>query len=82
MKGMVALVREQGRNFAVMVVQDQVIDDPSLREEMMAFGETQWGVRTALVGETEHQTWGPSDIVGWLEGIYLEWLPWREYWAT
>jgi hypothetical protein len=79
-QGMVALVHEQGQNFAVMAVKDRVIDDPSLREEMMAFSETEWGVRTALVGENNHRTWGPDDIVRWLEDVFLEELLWRGFW--
>ena len=78
-KGMVALVHEQGQNFAVMAVKDRVIQDPALRERMMAFGQTEWGARTALVGERNHRTYGPRDIVRWLETVALEQLPWREF---
>ena len=80
MKGMVALINEQGQDFAVLAVQDRVIQDPTLREEMMEFGWQEWGVRTALVGERNYRTWGPDDIVRWLEGVTLDQLPWREFW--
>jgi hypothetical protein len=78
MKGKVALVHEQGQDFAVLIVKNSVISSPQRREEMMAFGESEFGVRTALMGE-DGRTWGPNDIVNWLETIFVEQLPWREF---
>ena len=80
MRGQVALVREQGQNFAVLVVKDRVISNPSEREDAIAWGEPEFGVRTALMGESG-STWGPRDIIRWLEGTPMEALPWREYTA-
>lgn len=79
LKGSVALVREQGQNFAILMVKDSVITDPSMREDMLAFGEQEFGVRTALMGERQHRTYGPDDIVRWLSSVYVEQLPWRDY---
>lgn len=79
MKGSVALIREQGQDFAILMVKDSVIADSSAREDMLAFGEQEFGVRTALMGERQHRTYGPEDIVRWLSGIYVEELPWRDY---
>jgi hypothetical protein len=78
MKGEVALVHEQGQDFAILAVKSNVISSPQLREEMVAFGRKEFGVRTALLAENG-QTWGDQDIVKWLEGVLVEQLPWREF---
>jgi len=80
-KGEVALVREQGQDFAVLAVKPTVISSSQLREEMVAFGEAEFGVRTALMAENG-RTWGPRDIVDWLDGVLAEQLPWREFWTN
>lgn len=82
MKGQVALVREQGQTFAVVVVQDRVIRDPQLRDDVLAFAAQQFGARAALIGERSRETYGPNDIVRWLSSVYLEQLPWREFWMN
>ena len=78
MRGQVALVKEQGQDFAVLVVKDRVIRNPKEREDAIAWGQREFGVRTALMGETG-STWGPPDIVRWLESVPVEALPWRDY---
>ena len=78
MRGEVALVREQGQEFAVLAVRNHVLASPTDREEMMNFGEAQFGVPTALVGENG-RLWGPPDIVRWLESVFIEQLPWRDF---
>jgi hypothetical protein len=81
MQGEVALVKEQGQDFAILAVKNNVISDPGLRQEMLAFGERQFGVRTALLAENG-QSWGPRDIVNWLQGVFVEQLPWRKFSAS
>lgn len=78
MTGKVALIREQGQDFAVVLVKDHVINSPQEREDVMAFGYREFAVRTALIGE-RGQTWGPRDIVNWLGGVAPEQLPWRDF---
>lgn len=78
MTGQVALVREQGQNFAVLLVRAPVLRNFTERQELMRFGEQEFGVRTALLGE-DGRTWGPDDVVRWLGGIHPEQLPWREF---
>jgi hypothetical protein len=77
-KGQVALVHEQGQDFAILLVKTSALRNPTQREELMAFGMREFGVRTALLGE-DGQTWGPADIVRWLEGVVVEQLPWRDF---
>lgn len=44
----------------------------------MSFGRREFGVRTALMGQSGG-TWGDRDIVRWLETVYVDQLPWREF---
>ena len=78
MNGEVALVHEQGQDFAILVVKDSVINSPQRRQEMSDFGFQEFGVRTALLAENG-RTWGDRDIVNWLEGVFIEELPWRKF---
>lgn len=80
MKGQVALIREQGQEFSILLVKDQVVAHPRQREEVLAFAVREFGVRSALLGERTLSTYGPEDIVDWLSGIYVEQLPWRDFW--
>jgi hypothetical protein len=74
-----APTHEQGQDFVIVLVKDQVIHDPSERESLLRFSRQQFGQRAALMGERERQTYGPHDIVKWLEGVAFEQLPWREF---
>jgi hypothetical protein len=78
MRGKVALVREQGQSFAVLLVKSSVLSSKNRCEEIVAFGEQEFGVRTALIGE-DGRTWGSPDIVRWLKGVLIEQLPWRDF---
>lgn len=78
MRGQVALVREQGQDFAVVVVKDHVVRSPNERQQTIAWAEQEFGVRAVLMGE-HGSTWGDRDIVRWLENVPVEALPWREY---
>jgi hypothetical protein len=74
-----APTREQGQDFVVVLVKDRVIQDPTERDSLIRASEQQFGVRAALMGEQQKKTYGPQDIVKWLEGIAFEQLPWREF---
>lgn len=82
MKLTAALTREQGQEFVIVSVKGYVIGDPQAREEIIEFAEREWGVRAALIGASSHSTYGPSDIVRWLEGVLVEQLPWRDWTFT
>jgi hypothetical protein len=74
-----APTHEQGQDFVIVLVKDQVIHNPSERENLLRFSRQQFGQRAALMGEGERKTYGPRDIVSWLEGVAFEQLPWREF---
>jgi hypothetical protein len=79
MKLIAAPTREQGQEFVVVLVKDPVINNPAQANEVLLAAQSQFGVRAALVGETQHKTYGPDDLVRWMEGISIEQLPWQEF---
>lgn len=74
----VALVREQGINFGVIVVQDRVIETPIQRDNLCRWWTIHLGCPVALMGAHRHRTYGRSDIVNWLASIDPSRLPWRQ----
>jgi hypothetical protein len=78
MQGEVAVIREQGQTFAVLAVKPHVVQDPAEREAMVTSARRWFGVRTALLAE-DGRTWGPNDIVRWLQNIHVSQLPWRKF---
>lgn len=73
----IALIREQGVNFAVVCVADHVINSPSQREDAVEAWTYELGVPVALMGAQKHETYGRHDIVDWLSGVHPGRLPWR-----
>ncbi len=74
----VALIREQGINFGVVIVQDHVIDNSNERDDLCRWWTNQLGYPIALMGAHRHRTYGRSDIVRWLSSIDPSRLPWRQ----
>jgi hypothetical protein len=74
-----APTREQGQDFVVVLVKDRVIHDSNEREILIQASQREFGVRAALMGERLRETYGPRDIVNWLERIAFEQLPWRAF---
>ena len=82
MKGQVALVREQGVEFAVVVVKRHVLNSPSQRDEAVQAFSIEFGRPAVLMAQdsrgvpTYH---GRRDIVRFLQNVLPEQLPWREF---
>jgi len=74
----VALVREQGVEFGVVVVQDHIIDNPSERERLLSAWAAELGRPVALMGGQRSRTFGRTDIVNWLSNVHPSRLPWRQ----
>lgn len=74
----VALVREQGVEFGVVVVQDHVIDNPTERENLLQAWTTELRRPVALLGGHRHRSYGRRDLVHWLESVHPSQLPWRQ----
>ncbi len=73
----IAKIREQGQVFAIVAVKDHVINSPSERNGVIALWTRQLGCRVALLGAQQHRTYGPNDIVRWMQGVHPGQLPWQ-----
>lgn len=78
-----ALIREQGVNFAVVVVRRSVLDSSNQREDTIAqFSRVFDGVPIVLMAQDGRGTpryFGRTDLVDWLSNVPFEALPWAEY---
>lgn len=74
----VALVREQGVEFAVVCVRDSVVDSPGERDELIRWWSLQLMRPVALIGAERHRTYGRRDIVDFLGSVHPSQLPWRQ----
>lgn len=78
-----ALVREQGVNFAVVIVKHHVMgSDSSRRDATAAFNRHFPGVPVILMAQDGRGTptyWGRPDIVRFLTNVPVEALPWKRY---
>jgi len=78
----VALVREQGVTFAVVVVKRYVLDSPQDQDAMRATlaPHLGWGVPIVFMAQDSSGTptyVGRRDIVNFLANVFVEQLPWR-----
>lgn len=78
-----AVVREQGVEFAVVIVKKSVIDSSSRRAEtQLGFGPVFGGLPVVLMAQDSSGTptyWGRPDLARFLANAPLEAIPWREY---
>jgi hypothetical protein len=83
MKGQVALGREQGVEFAVVVVKPQVVrGSESQKDEAVRAWTIEFGVPTVLMAQDSRgvpEYYGRPDLVGFLANLFPEQLPWREF---
>jgi hypothetical protein len=82
-KGQVALVHEQGVDFAVVVVKSSVLSGPrSTQDEFVATFSIEFGCPAVLMAQDSRgvpKYYGRRDIVNFLANIFPEQLPWREF---
>ena len=74
----VALVKEQDVEFAVICVQDNVIDSPHERDPLIAWWCDQLERPVVLLGARRHRLFGRHDIVNFLSHVEPSRLPWRQ----
>lgn len=84
MKGNVALIKEQGVNFAVVVVKRSVMHGPTSEKDELrtTFSYEFGGVPVVLMSQDGRGIptyYGRPDLVRWLKNQYVELLPWREF---
>jgi hypothetical protein len=78
-----ALIREQGVNFAVVVVKRHVLTATNQRETLRGqISQVFGGAPTVVMAQDAKGVPmynGRRDLVGWLSNVYVESLPWKEY---
>jgi hypothetical protein len=74
--GNIALVREQGVEFAVVCVEDHVIES-SERERAYRAWTMRLRLPVALIGANKHEVYGHENIVSFVASIDPSRLPWR-----
>jgi dihydropteroate synthase len=82
-KGNVALIREQGVDFAVVAVKAHVMNNvQSERDDLVAAYTLEFGVPAVLMAQDSRGTptyYGRRDLVNFLANVFVEQLPWREF---
>lgn len=74
----VALVREHGAEFGVVLVRDSVVDSLSEREDVYRYWTLFLSRPVALLGERHFRSYGRRDIVAWLKNVHPSRLPWQQ----
>ena len=86
MKFQGALIKEQGVEFAIVVVKGSVIQTPSHRSAAQrGFGSVFPGVPVVLMAQDSRGTptyWGRPDLVRFLAKVPMQAIPWKEYRAA
>jgi hypothetical protein len=77
--GQIALVREQGVEFAVVCVLDSVVSSQSQREEAYRAWTFRLQRPVALMGAQRHEVFGHEKIVDFVSSIDPSRLPWRNF---
>ena len=82
MKGQIALVREQGVDFAVVVVKPHVVNSTSRRDEAVRTWSVEFGRPAILMAQDARGVptyYGRPDIVRFLQHVLPQQLSWREF---
>lgn len=73
----IALICEQGINFAVATVKDHVISNHQEADKVVSALSLRLGQPVVLLGANHHQTYGRRDIVRFLQNVHPSQMPWR-----
>lgn len=73
----VALVREQGVEFAVVAVKDSVINNHTERNQLIAWWQGELSRPVVLLGARRHEVCGRRDLAQFVANIGPSRLPWR-----
>ncbi len=78
-----AVIKEQGINFAVVIVKQHVLNHPDQAQGMIqAFSPTFGGIPVVLIAQDASGRaiyYGRQDISKFLSGISMNRIPWRRY---
>jgi hypothetical protein len=74
-----APTHHNGYDFVAVMVKDQVLTSPHLRQEVLDAAQNLFGLDTVLVGERNLGSYGAKRAVNMLRNISIDRLPWQEY---
>ncbi|NMM52128.1 hypothetical protein [Paenibacillus aquistagni] len=78
-----AVIKEQGVTFAIIVVKYQVLNTPSRRSEIQAFGVRTFGQMPIVLMAQDSsgipKYYGRPDIVRFLANVHPSRIPWHTY---
>ena len=76
-----ALVREQGVTFAVVMVKNHVLDNPTTADQLIQSASASLGCSlVVLMGESNRKLRGNRrDVVNFVSRVHPSRLPWKEY---
>jgi hypothetical protein len=74
-----ALLKRRGIDVVVVMVPEQVIDDPQERAHAAARAYLVFHMSTVLISHLQHRRHGNGEIVRVLDGVDMTRLPWRLY---
>jgi len=72
-----SLIQEQGVRFAIVVVQEHVIQNQMEARRTISEFENYFGVPVIILGGQSHQTIGRQDIVRFLSNINISQIQWQ-----
>ena len=77
-----AVIREQGLDFAVVIVKQHIVRHRSQGEQLISAFNAHFGMPVVLMAQDTRGTptyLGRPDIVRFLAGVPLQAIPWRVY---
>ena len=79
MRGEVALIEEQGVQFAVVCVKPHVLSNQLDASRTVATFSRQFGVPAVLMASDGSQCFGRDDLAEYVSHVPPDALPWREF---
>jgi len=73
----IALVREQGIEFAVALVRDSVFSSSTQKDDLVRTLSVRLGHPTVIMSDADGELYGRTDIVRFLSHVHPSRLPWR-----
>jgi hypothetical protein len=73
------MLHERGVAFALMLVADDVINNPLERAKAAAWGSMFFRIPTVLVSESGDRTFGRIDVLPLLQSIDMAYITWQTF---
>ena len=78
-----AVIEEQRQTFGIVIVKQSVLNSPSDRDGMVAFGVRAFGAMPIVLMAQDSKGvptyFGRDDIVRFLANVFIDQIPWKKY---